>query len=298
MKKCLITGATGLIGRHVVGFLRENWELYALVRKWEDPSSHRTHYVKCDLAEEWRTDRLPTTVDSVVHLAQSEHFREFPMHAERIFKVNVVSTLQLLEYSRHARVKTFVLASSGGIYGHGDKGFREDDPIPSKDDLGFYLGTKLCAEVLAESYTPYMNIIILRFFFVYGPGQRATMLIPRLVKALKEDQPIILHGKDGLKMNPTYVIDAASAVCRSLELTESQKINVGGPEVLSLRQIGQQAGELLHKDPAFEVNEHIPPQHLVGDIKKMTYLLGQPGVKFKEGIAKYIERPHEDRGDV
>jgi nucleoside-diphosphate-sugar epimerase len=294
MKKCLITGATGLIGRHVVGLLGDDWELYALVRKAEHSPSHRTHYIKCDLAEECIAERLPTTVDALIHLAQSEHFREFPMHAEPIFKVNVVSTLRLLIYSLHARVKTFVLASSGGIYGHGDEGFTEEDPIPTKDSLGFYLGTKLCAEVLAENYTPYMNVIILRFFFVYGSGQRPSMLIPRLVKAVKEGQPVILHGKDGLKMNPTYVTDAASAVCRSLELTESQKINIGGPEVLSLRQIGQQVGKVLHKDPVFEVKEYIPPQHLVGDIKKMNHLLGRPVVKFEEGIAKYIEEQHEE----
>ena len=272
MRKCLITGATGLIGKHVVSFLKDNWELYALVRRGKNTPSHHTHYVKCDLAEEWSTEKLPTTVDAVIHLAQSEHFREFPMQADRIFKVNVVSTLRLLKYSWHAGAKTFVLASSGGIYGHGEEGFREGDTILSKGGLGFYLGNKLCAEVLAENYIPYMNIIILRFFFVYGSGQRPTMLIPRLVKAVEEDQPIILHGKDGLKMNPTYVTDAASAVCRSLELTESQKINVGGPEVLSLRQIGQQVGEVLHKDPAFDVNKHIPSQHLVGNIKKMTYI--------------------------
>jgi nucleoside-diphosphate-sugar epimerase len=216
------------------------------------------------------------------------------MHAEGIFRVNTLSTLRLLEYSWHARVKTFVLASSGGIYGHGDVGFREDDPIPSKDGLGFYLGSKLCAEVLAENYTPHMNVIILRFFFVYGSGQRPAMLIPRLVKAVKQEQAIILHGKDGLKMNPIYVTDAASAVYRCLELTESQKINIGGPEILSLRQVGQQIGKVLRKDPVFEVKKDIPPQHLVGDIKKMTHLLGQPIVKFEEGIAKYIEGQHEE----
>jgi len=294
MKKCLITGATGLIGRHVVSLLRDNWELYALGRKWGNSLCHHTHFVKCDLADEWRTDRLPPTVDAVIHLAQSEHFREFPMHAERIFKVNVVSTMHLLEYSRDARVKTLVLASSGGVYGHGDEEFREDDPISSLGDLGFYLETKLCAEVLAQSYTPYMNIVVLRFFFVYGSGQRTTMLIPRLIKAVREQQPIILHGKDGLRMNPTYVTDAALAVCRSLELTESHKINIGGPEVLNLREIGQQIGEVLRKDPVFEVNEHISPHHLVGDIKKMAHFLGQPGVKFKEGVAKYIEERHEE----
>jgi UDP-glucose 4-epimerase len=294
MRKCLITGATGLIGRHVVSFLRDNWELYVLVRRGEDTPSHHTHYVKCDLAEEWSTEKLPTPVDAVIHLAQSEHFREFPMQADRIFKVNVVSTLRLLKYSWHAGAKTFVLASSGGIYGHGEEGFREDDTILSKGGLGFYLGNKLCAEVLAENYTPYMNVIILRFFFVYGSGQRATMLIPRLAKAVKEQNPIILQGKNGLRINPTYVTDAASAVCRSLELTESHKINIGGPEVLSLREIGQQIGEVLDKDPVFEVNEHISPHHLVGDIKKMAHFLGQPRVKFKEGVAKYVEERHEE----
>src|SRR4030042_288576 len=116
---------------------------------------------------------LPKSIDAVIHLAQSEHFREFPMHAESIFKVNTASTLRLLEYARQAQVKIFVLASSGGIYGHGDEGFREDQPIEAKDDLGFYLGTKLCAEIIAENYSSFMNIVILRFFFIYGPRQRA-----------------------------------------------------------------------------------------------------------------------------
>lgn len=289
MRKCLITGATGLIGRHVAGLLRKNWDLYALLRETSDVACNGTHNIRCDFGNDWSVKGFPKSVEAVIHLAQSEHFREFPAYAEHIFSVNTASTLRLLEYARNAEAKIFVLASSGGIYGHGDESFREDEPISANDDLGFYLGTKLCAEVLAENYSSLINIIILRFFFIYGPGQRPTMLIPRLVKAVKEEQPIILHGKDGLIMNPTYVTDAASAVCGSLELAESQKINIGGPEVLSLRQISQQIGKVLHKDPVFEVKEHVPPQHLVGDIKKMTYFLGRPVVKFEEGIAKYIE---------
>lgn len=293
MKRCLITGSTGLIGRELMNLLREDWERYALVRNTSDAVSDGIHYIKCDLASDWNVKGFPESVDAVIHLAQSEHFREFPKHAESIFRVNTASTLHLLEYARQAQAKTFVLASSGGIYGHGDEGFKEDQAIAAKGDLGFYLGTKLCVEVLAENYSPFMNIIILRFFFVYGPGQRSRLLIPRLVKAVKEERPIILHGKDGLKMNPTYVSDAASAVCHSLELKESQKINIGGPEILSLRQVGQEIGNILRKDPVFEVNEHIQPQHLVGDIKKMVHFLGEPLVKFKEGIARYIEEEYE-----
>lgn len=119
------------------------------------------------------------------------------------------------------------------------------------------------------------------------------MLVPRLVQTVREGRPIILHGREGLKINPTYVTDAASSVCRSLELRESHKINIAGPEVLSLRQIGQQIGEVLKREPIFEVQENIKPQHLVGDIKKMIHFLGPPVVRFREGIAKYIEEQNE-----
>jgi len=292
MKKCLITGVTGLIGQQVVTLLKKKREIYALVRKPMDLPSD-IHYIRCDLAQEWNAELFPEKVDAVIHLAQSEYFREFPTRTEHVFKVNVASTLRLLEYARKVEARTFILASSGGIYGHGDKGFTEDRPIEAKGDLGFYLCTKLCAEVMSENYSSFMNILILRFFFVYGPGQRTTMLIPRLVKAVKDGRSIILHGREGVKINPTYVMDAASAVCRSLELPESHKINVAGPEVLSLRQIGQEIGEVLNREPVFEVQENMKPHHLVGNIKKMTHFLGPATVRFREGITKYIEEQND-----
>lgn len=289
MGRCLLTGATGLIGRHVVSLLRERWQLFLPVRKPDSRFGETVETIPCDLAEEWGTDSFPEEVDAVIHLAQSEHFREFPRYGEHIFRVNTTSTLRLLAYARKAKARTFVLASSGGIYGHGDEGFTEDRPIEAKGDLGFYLGTKLCAEVLAENYASFMVIIILRFFFVYGPGQRPTMFIPRLLRAVQEGEPILVCGEDGLKCNPTFVTDAASAVCRSLELKASHKINVGGPEVLTLRQIGQSMGKVMGRSPVFKVQKDSDPQHLVGDIQKMVQLLGPPVVKFREGISQCIE---------
>jgi len=228
-------------------------------------------------------------VDAVIHLAQSSHFREFPAFAGDVFNVNTASTLRLLEYARTAGAKSFVYASSGGIYGYGDEGFKEDEPIPQKDNLGFYLGTKLCSEVLAETYAPYMQIIILRFFFVYGPGQRNDMLLPRLVRSVREGNPILLRGKDGIRLNPIYVEDAANAVSRALMLRVSHKINIGGAEVLSIRRIGQLIGGVLGTEPVFEAGDDAEPRHVIGDIHKMIRLLGAPEVSFEQGIARYAE---------
>ncbi len=259
------------------------------MRKSGASVSENVRTIPCDLAREWDAETFPQKVDAVIHLAQSEYFREFPVHGEHIFTVNTASTLRLLEYARKVKAQTFVLASSGGIYGHGEEGFTEDRPIEAKGDLGFYLGTKLCAEVLAENYTSFICVIILRFFFVYGPGQRPSMFIPKLVHASQEGFPILLSGEDGLKCNPIYVTDAASAVCSSLNLKESHKINIGGSDILSLRQIGQFVGEILGKQPLFKVQKDQNPQNLVGDIKKMGQLLGKPVVPFREGIARYIK---------
>ena len=64
-KKCLITGGSGLLGSFLVPQL-ENWEI-VLISK---PTS--------DLAEEDFVRCLPKKADAIIHLAQSNHFKEFP----------------------------------------------------------------------------------------------------------------------------------------------------------------------------------------------------------------------------
>jgi len=166
--------------------------------------------------------------------------------------------------------------------------------ISARGDLGFYLCTKLCSENVAESYTPYMNVIVLRVFFVYGPGQRQGMLIPRLVRAVVNGKPIILQGSDGIRINPTYVDDAVAAIKHSVKLVGNHKINVGGPEVLSLREIGETIGQARGRRPNFSVRANSDPRHLVGDIRKMSELLGQPEVRFREGIRRYLREVKHD----
>lgn len=288
MKKILITGGSGLIGHEVVERLKNSWAVFAVSRRPYEQLSQNARMISCDLSDQCNFSTFPASVDAVIHLAQSEHFREFPEKAEDVFSVNTVTTLRLLDYARQAGAKTFIFASSGGVYGYGDEGFKENQPIVAKKDLGFYLSTKLCSEIIAENYVPYMNVIIIRFFFVYGPRQKETMLIPRLIKNVWQQQPIVLQGNDGIKINPIYVSDAANAVVRSLDLMDSQKINVGGSDVLSLREIGNIIGEELGIQPTFEIQETSVPNNIIGDIGKMSQLLGKPEVSFREGVRRYV----------
>jgi len=296
MNRCVLTGATGLIGKAVLHLLEESgWITHALVRKEPREDTKKVRFIPCDLSREWSLQGLPEEADAVIHLAQSEHFREFPAYSEDIFRVNTFSTVRLLSYARECKAKTFVLASSGGIYGHGIEGFREDEPIVTKDDLGFYLSTKLCSELLADSFTPFLNIVILRFFFVFGPGQRTHMLIPRLIDRVRQGKPLLLQNREGIKINPTYISDAALSVFRALQLTESHKINVAGPDVLSLRSIGETIGQAVGREALFEIKGDSPPQDLIGDIGKMSELLHPPGVRFREGINRMLKTENPQR---
>lgn len=290
MKKCLITGSTGLIGSALVQLLdQSDWQIYATVRSTAQALPANITPIPLDLAADWNSAALPSEIDAVIHLAQSERFREFPAGARDVFQVNVHSTFKLLEYARQAGARTFILASSGGIYGNSGVPFAETDPITPSNEIGFYLSSKACADLMTQNYAQLMNIVILRFFFVYGPGQRSDMLIPRLVGSVKEGRPIILYGQNGIRINPTYVGDAALAVQKSLELTGNHKINVAGPEVLDMRTIGQIIGQVVGKEPLFECRDAAAGKDCVADIGMMQKLLVVHGTGFREGIMHMIK---------
>jgi len=182
--------------------------------------------------------------------------------------------LRLLDYARSRGVKRFVFGSSGGL--------NEEAPVAA-GNLGFYLGTKLCSEVLVRNYAPLMSTVVLRFFFVYGAGQKSGMLVPRLVRSVREGTLVTLQGAEGVRLNPTYVSDAAESIARALDLEGSHTINVAGPEELSLRRMCELIGTALGRAPLFEPQPG-EPRHLVGDTTKMRALLAAPRVRFADGL--------------
>lgn len=287
MERILITGGSGLIGHHLLNQLSENrYEVYYIGRSVKNINRSVKH-LDIDLSKDWDVNLLPKHIDYIIHLAQSENFRLFPEKAIDVFNVNTLSTMKLADYARKSGVKNFIYASSAGIYGNSEDGFNEEQEIVYKNELGFYLASKHCSEVILENYFSIFNVIMLRFFFVYGEGQKEDMLIPRLVNFVKNGVPITLQGTDGIKINPTYVGDAVEAILASMKLDASHKINVAGPQILSLRDIGETIGKACGVIPQFKIEEK-EAKNLIGDISKMKKLLHTPQTTFAEGIKSII----------
>ena len=286
--RVLVSGAAGLIGRHLVEALRTHHEVHALHRPDAPGRGTDIRWIATDLTDHNFVDALPRGVDCAIHLAQSRRFRDFPEGARDVFGVNVESTATLLDWCVRTGVRRFVLASSGGIYGYGRDPFSEEYPVGSAGPLGYYLASKHCAELLSESYADHLTVVILRFFFVYGPGQRPDMFIPRLVRSVAEGVPITLGGEDGLCTNPAHVADAVSAIRHALKLEQSHRINVAGPDALSLRHIAEAIGAKLGRTPLYSVDPAAEPRNLIADIGKMRRLLVPPTIRFADGCEDVI----------
>lgn len=286
-KRILVTGAHGLLGRQVVSRLAEANTVWGLVRVLPSDPVPGVQYIAIDLSVPWETRMLPQHLDAIVHLAQSRYFRNFPEQALDIFHVNLASTAQLLDYAWRIQAERFVYASSGGIYHNSEQYLEESFDLRKPDTLGYYLGTKLSCEALAFSYEAFMKIMNLRLFFVYGRGQKRSMLIPRLIDNIRYGRPISLQGETGPSLNPIHVSDAAAAVVAALSCTTSGTYNVAGPQVFTLRELCKEIEQIVEKKAIFESIPGKPP-NLVGDIARMKIFLHVPTVRVSDGLRDLI----------
>ena len=277
---CVVTGAGGLVGRHLVPMLAEHWDVIAIARAEGEARPHVQYLVR-DLATDGFTDGLPESVDAVVHLAQSRRFREFPEGAADVLAVNVTATERLARYAASAGASHFVYASSGGVYAPSSEPFVEEAPIATPAQAGWYQASKLASEALLHAYRNLFVPVVLRPFFIYGAGQQRHMLIPRLCDTVRRGDAVQLAGEDGMLISPTHATDAARCIVASLSLTEAATINVRGPDVLSLRAICELLGSALGVTPRFTNTGAAGPAY-VADDRRMNALLGPSGAHFAE----------------
>lgn len=224
----LVTGAAGFIGSHLVRRLRTAGEdVTGLDRR---PGTD----VQADLLE---IDLAPVLdgVDCVLHLAGQPGVREswaqFPAYA----RGNIETTQRLLEALRGRPLRKFVLASTSSVYGQAPMPAAEDGPaLP----ISPYGATKFSAELLCDLYGRTVGLpwVALRYFTVYGPGQRPDMAFTRWLTAARDRTPVTIYGKGDQIRDFTYVDDAVEATIRAAVAPVcSVVLNVGGGSVVPLR---------------------------------------------------------------
>lgn len=285
--KILVSGAAGFIGSNLLKFLQHRHEIYALdVQKVPQSDSPSLHWIQYDLSQTQKLIHLPEKIDAVIHLAQSRHYRQFPEMAEDIFQVNTSSTFHLLEYARQTGAQHFILASTGGVYQPCDEKITEETIVKPTN---FYSTSKYAAELLVDSYQSFFYTTIFRLFFVYGAGQKG-MLIPGLLHKVINKETIIIEGKPGLRITPTYIGDVIKAFEPALQLDSHHIINIAGDEEVSITELVHIMEEASQQAAHIEYREKAPIKRLAADNHQMKSILNiNPQTTLIEGISRMIQ---------
>jgi UDP-glucose 4-epimerase len=286
----LVVGGASFVASHALPRLVGSGEVYATCRDGvSPPATAGVRWIPGNLAGPDPTANWPRRCETVIYLAQSRAWRRFPEGAADVFDVNVRAVFHAAEYARRAGAARFIFASSGSVYGPSAIPVRERDRFDVTEPKQFYSAAKLAAELLLGSYASLLHVAILRLFVPYGDGESPDMLIPQLVRRVREGEPILLDGEDGMQINPVAVGDVAETIDRCRRLQRSATFNVAGPEVLTLRQIGGVIGGVVGREPKFE-HRAGAAQMLVGDSGALREALGwAPGTSFDHGLRAWLQ---------
>jgi uncharacterized protein YbjT (DUF2867 family) len=208
----LLTGATGLVGSHLLARLVASGRpVRCLVR---DPRRLGADRVRVqialgDLADPPSFRNALRGVDTVVHLAAA--IRDQPRGS--IEELNAVATWRMVQAARKAGVQRFVFFSAQSASAH--------------DRTRFLRAKALAERAVAESGVPHT---IFAPSIVYAPGDVFLTLLERL--ALLPVVPI--SGSGGALFQPIWAQDVADCVMAALERPEGrERYELSGPETLS-----------------------------------------------------------------
>lgn len=289
--RAFITGSRGFIGSHLTQQLREN--------HFETFEFDKVIDANYDITSEKAiADALLTFEPSVViHLAANAEPIVANERPEYDLSVNTIGTLNLIRsMGRLGRKPYVIIASSAYVYGNeASIAVNEKHPAIPSSPYGI---SKLAAESYMAHYSKKVGyeFCIMRFFNIYGPGQRAGFVIPDLIaktKSLGRKKRLEMMGSPGDARDFLYVDDLIDAMIRLLRIRPSNEVfNAGSGAPTLIRDAARIILTSLGRADVRLIYEHPRPSSVFySDSGKIRGLLGwTPRTSLASGIANIIEQ--------
>lgn len=310
MKKVFITGIAGFIGSNLAkAMLEEGWSVSGIDNfdDFYDPQLKRMAIRRAEasgsislIEGDIRDAALLNSVfssnrpDLVIHLAARAGVRPSIEQPALYYDVNVTGTLTLLEAMRQNGMKDLLFASSSSVYGNNKKvPFSESDSVDNP--ISPYAATKKAGELLCYTYHHLydFNIFCLRFFTVYGPGQRPEMAIQQFGRKITEGTPITLFGDGSTRRDYTFVDDIVAGIMASAQHLKGYEIfNLGNSDTISLIDLVHGIEETLGKKAIIEWKPMQPGDVEItyADISKAKDRLGyKPDYPVHKGLKRMFD---------
>lgn len=294
MKKVVITGANGFIGKNLTKyFMENNYEVYALVHNTVPEEIKNCNVIKVDLEHIEKAEKaIPVGIDIFYHLAW-EGVNSTVKDDYSIQKKNIDYSLSVLKLAEKLESKKVIFTGSVSEYAYED-GAVNGNNVPSPSDM--YSACKVSTHYICDLYSRKNNINFIWTLIpsIYGPGRNDSNIITYSIKSfLNKEKPsftkleqkwdyiyiddlirgLYLIGKNGLGNN-TYTLGSGKVNTLAYYI---EKIRDSIDKTLPMG-----IGELPYKTSKID--------NSIVDISLTTKDTGYvPKFTFEEGIEKTIE---------
>jgi NAD dependent epimerase/dehydratase len=312
---CLVTGAGGFIGSHLVEFLlRQGLRVRALVRYtstgtagWLDTLPHQLRegltIVQGDVRDAESVDQVVAGCDVVFHLAALIGIPYSYTAPGAYVDINIKGTYHVLEAARRHGVGRVVVTSTSEVYGTARyTPIDEDHPLQPQSP---YSATKIGADNLALSYFHSFGlpITVVRPFNTFGPRQSARAVIPTIISQLLVSEQLRLGNLTPVR-DLLYVEDTARGFVAAAEspATIGTVLNLATGEGSSVGSLVERIGALTGRSPHLvQDSERVRPDtsevfRLIGSNKRAGELAGwTPRISLDAGLERTVEwlRSHQ-----
>lgn len=292
MKRCLITGATGFIGSHVVRrLLDEGWQVLSVSRSSAPTISQNHEHVALDLHDPEAVEKVIESrrPSHMIHLAWEATPGKF-WHSTENFRWISSSATLLDAFVRHGG-ETAVLAGSCAEYKWENTPLDEDrSPLNATT---YYSAAKLAFKGLAEVIAKDISLVWARIFFPYGPDEDESKLISYIFREISANRLPEIQTPDRA-VDMIHVKDVAAALEMLASSGVNGMVNICSGAAHAPHEIALEFARILEK-PDLEkmlqsyVENYRTSVTVRGNNSKLSALkIGPHPLSLTEGLRTYI----------
>jgi nucleoside-diphosphate-sugar epimerase len=298
MRKILITGAYGFMGRNLIDAWYKHYNVVGLdmpPELWDSPSMEPFtnlvpvyHY---DLRDEAYLFRQHLNeVDTVVHCAARARILPSWEHYSDYYETNITASQKLFELCQKSGVKTFVYFSSSSVYGNSlyPTQSESDNLLPTNP----YAVSKMAGEhaMRVQALRGDTRLIIVRPFTMYGKYMnygKHGLVIARYLRAWMDAEPLLLDGGGNQTRDFVHSSDAIQALELAIEKgSHCEVFNIGSGKRVSIKQLADcvSSKQIITPDRIGAV------QHTCANITKLELLGYKPEYEVLSWLTDFIEK--------